>query len=778
MIKKKLFKFSSVFMCAAMMACSLTACGVSTASNVQEVTQSSQMSARDTQNTIENAIYSQLFGTSGAAKTATTSKTDSKEETVFVFADANGKQDHLIINEKLKNVTGQTSIKDITTLKDISNLTGDETSTVSGNKITWAANGSSLTYQGTSEAQAPVTMKVTYYLDGKEISASQLSGKSGKVTMRFDYTNNAEKTITVNGKQQKACVPFTMITGLLLPTEQFKNVEVTNGRIVEANDSNVVLGITLPGLKESLNMNFEGKNLDIDIPEYFEVTADVTDFELEMTLSVATSNLLSELNLDELSLADVKEDINTLTDAGNQLSDGAAALADGTGTLKDGVSELTGKVPELTNGVSQLDDGASALVDGVAQLSEGTLKVQNGSSELSAGIYAYADGVGEAALGASLLDENMTQYAAAVNQLYTTLADNELDKNLAQLAAGAVQMNEGLNGAAGLSMTLKNGMTAYQKKYNEAYSAAFEKLLEVNVAQQTGGATLPDEQLAAIRAAVLQALAQKGIKETPDITDTDAENKPVNQMTCMIGGLCGLYTTYSAAGDAQNANTVLGYLVTISQASAAYRTMAATQSSLENSGLYTGAGAMAAGLSQLKESVGTFDTYQEGTLCSSLYMLNMSAQKLKTEGTQKLNGGLAEINQNSDDLKGGVTDLNGGIAQLADGTGGLSLGAVQLKDGTVQLKNGAAALAAGAIQLQNGAVELNEGAITLRDGMVEFNETGIQKLAGLIGTDADNAVETIKQIVQLGKDYQSFAGKDDDMEGSVTFIYKTAGITK
>lgn len=778
MIKKKLFKFSSVLMCAAIMACSLTACGTSTASNIQEVRQSSQMSARDTQNTIENAIYSQLFGTSGTAKTATTSKTDSKEETVFVFTDANGKQDHLIINEKLKNVTGQTSIKDITTLKNISNVTGDETSSISGNNITWAANGSSLTYQGASEDAAPVSMKVTYYLDGKEISASRLAGKSGKVTMRFDYTNLAHKTITVNGKEQSACVPFTMITGMVLPTAHFKNVEVTNGRIVEANDSNVILGITLPGLKESLNINFEGKNLDIDIPEYFEVSADVTDFELEMTLSVASSNLLSELNLDDMSLSDVKEDINTLTDAGNQLADGAAALADGTGTLKGGVSELTGKVPELTNGVAQLDDGASALADGVAQLSGGASKVQSGASKLSAGIYAYADGVGEAALGASSLDENMTQYAAAINQLYTTLVDNQLDKNLAELTAGAAQMNEGLNGTAGLSMTLKNGMAAYQKKYNEAYSAAFERLVEVNAAQQTGGAALPDEQLAAIRTAVRQALAQKGIPETPDITDTDAENKPINQMTCMIGGLCSLYTTYSAAGEAQNANTVLGYLVTISQSSAAFATMAATQQSLENSGLYTGAGAMAAGLTQLKESVGTFEANQEGTLCTSLYQLNISAQKLKTEGTQKLNGGLAEINQNSGSLKSGVNELNGGIAQLADGTTSLSSGAVQLKDGTAQLKNGAAALADGAIQLQDGASELNEGAVTLRDGMVEFNETGIQKLAGLIGTDADNAVETIKQIVQLGKDYQSFAGKADDMEGSVTFVYKTEGITK
>lgn len=777
MIKKKLFKFASVFMCAAIMACSLAACKTDTAYNRQEAVRTSQASAPDTQSTIENAIYSQLLGTS-AVNTATTRKANAKEETVFVFTDESGTQDHLIINEKLKNVTGLTSIKDFTTLKNISNLTGDETSTFSENTVTWAAGGNSITYQGTSDETVPVTMKVTYYLDGREISAQELAGRSGKVTMRFDYTNQAQETITVNGKQQTACVPFTMITGLLLPADKFENVEVTNGKIVEANDSNVVLGITMPGFKDSLNLNFEGKGVDINIPEHFEVTADVTDFELEMTLSVATSNVISKLNLDDLSLSDMKEDISTLTDAGDALADGASQLAAGTEALGSGMSELTGKIPQLTDGVAKLEDGASQLTEGAAQLMDGTAQVGDGAKELRSGIYAYADGVGQLSAGAASLDDKMTQYASAFSQLYTTLVDNELDKNLSQLAAGASGLSEGLNGAGGLSMTLKNGMASYQHQYDTAYKAAYELLVNASVAQQTGGAPLTQAQHEAVEAAVRQALADKGIAETPDISDTDSENKPVNQMTCMAAGLCGLYTSYSAAGAAENANQTLGYLVTITQTSGAYRTMAAIQSTLETAGLYSGAGTIAAGLAKLQQSVGTFSTYQEGTLCSSLYALNVNAQSLRQEGTQALNGGLAALNGKNNAIMGGADALNTGIAQLSFGVSALSAGAVQLKDGTVQLESGAAALSDGAGLLQNGVWQLNEGAVTLRDGMIEFNETAIGQLAGLIGTDADNAVETLKQIIQLGRDYQSFAGKPDDMEGSVTFIYKTQGISK
>ena len=183
-------------------------------------------------------------------------------------------------------------------------------------------------------------MKVTYYLDGKEISASDLAGKSGKVTMRFDYTNNAKKTITVNGKTKTVYVPFTMVTGMLLPSDKFSNIEVTNGKITEVNDSNVVFGITMPGLKDSLDMKFDNEKLDLDVPEYFEVTADVTDFELDMMMSMATSNFLSDLETDDLNIDNLKDKVNELQDAADQLTDGTNQLADATPQLVDGSKAL------------------------------------------------------------------------------------------------------------------------------------------------------------------------------------------------------------------------------------------------------------------------------------------------------------------------------------------------------------------------------------------------------------------------------------------------------
>lgn len=215
-------------------------------------------------------------------------------------------------------------------------------------------------------------------MTAKRFRQTRLAGKSGKVKIRFDYTNNLKKTITVNGKSKQAYVPFTMITGMMLPNDNFSNVEVTNGKVVEASDSNVVVGITMPGLKDSLNISFDGKKADLDIPEYFEVSADVTDFSLDMTLSVATSNLLTDANLDDINLNDLNSQINTLSDAGNQLADGAT-------TLSDGIAQLQSNVPDLTSGVAQLDDGAGTLQSGLSQYTDGVASAADGVAALDAG---------------------------------------------------------------------------------------------------------------------------------------------------------------------------------------------------------------------------------------------------------------------------------------------------------------------------------------------------------------------------------------------------------
>ena len=151
----------------------------------------------------------------------------SKEETVYVNANADGSEDQITVSNWLKNAGTEKNLKDESELKDIKNVKGDEEFTQSGNKLTWQTEGEDIYYQGTTTKEPPVSVKFTYYLDGKEIKPEDLAGKSGKVKIRFDYTNNESRTVNIDGKDVGVKVPFLAASMLMLPGDKFKNVKVS-----------------------------------------------------------------------------------------------------------------------------------------------------------------------------------------------------------------------------------------------------------------------------------------------------------------------------------------------------------------------------------------------------------------------------------------------------------------------------------------------------------------------------------------------------------------------
>ncbi len=329
-----------------------------------------------------------------------------KEETVYVFTDANGNTDHILVSDWLKNKTGAKTIEDSSDLKDIENVKGDETFDGSGDKITWNADGSDIYYQGTSTKQSPVSIKLTYYLDDKEVTPEEIAGKSGKVKIRFDYTNNETQEVEVNGKTETIHVPFVVLSGLVLSNDNFKNIEVTNGKLISEGNNSIIAGIAMPGLKDSLQIN--SKDLDTDkvnVPEYVEITADATDFSLDMTMSMVLSDILDDLsfNSDDIDTSELTDSMDQLTDATDQLLDGTKQLADGTGTLKEKVGEFNEGLRTLDNGIGQYTAGTAQLASGIGELKSGTNQLAAGVPQLTKGVKQLKNGAVSAKKGADQL---------------------------------------------------------------------------------------------------------------------------------------------------------------------------------------------------------------------------------------------------------------------------------------------------------------------------------------------------------------------------------------
>ena len=385
-----------------------------------------------------------------AAVTETTAQTSApkttpggvdKAETVYAKADAGGTVTETTVETVLKARDGAT-IEDVAALRDIINKEGDEAYTTGAdNALTWENSGNAITYAGKSDAALPVTTRVTYYLNGVETAPADLAGQSGRVRIRFDYTNHTRETVTVDGQEYTVCVPFTAITAVILDGDKFSNIETDNGKVMELDGTTAVLGTAMPGLADSLRLTEFEPLEDTEIPSYFEVSADVTDFSLDFTATILTPSALDDLDTGDLS------DLDDLSDTLDDLTDAADELADGTGALADGVQGL--------------DEGAEALADGLTQLYDSGTALADGANALRDGLSAVSGAVGGMTSGDTGSNDEMMaqlneQLAPVISNYGTTVVtDTVTDADLlaALTAAGLTgEQQQAVLGAVGVAM--------------------------------------------------------------------------------------------------------------------------------------------------------------------------------------------------------------------------------------------------------------------------------------------------------------------------------------
>lgn len=404
--------------------------------------------------------------------------TVTKEETVYVNAAADGSKTKVTVSDWLKNAGVENVLNDQSDLTGIVNVKGDEKFEQSNGAVTWNTNGKDIYYQGTTEKELPVGVKLTYYLDGKEMAPSELAGKSGKLKIRIDYTNNAKQTAKIDGKKEDIYSPFVMVTGMILPEEKFSNVVIDNGKVISDGARSIVLGVGMPGMRESLGLDEEEASSaveDIRLPESLEITADVTDFSMDSTVTVALSDLLDDLNLNDTdNLDDVMSSLDELEDA-------ALKLVSGSKELSNGVDKLGSSYAEFDEGIGTLKEGINALDTGASELSDGIQQYTKGADTLNAGIQKYMGKDGA-------LNVQVTEYVDGVNKVVKGV-QNYTDGTVA-LANGIQAYIAGeeqiATGAKDLS-ALKNGLSDIQKaitKLNEAVDGKGETSQDIYKASQ------------------------------------------------------------------------------------------------------------------------------------------------------------------------------------------------------------------------------------------------------------------------------------------------------
>lgn len=407
--------------------------------------------------------------------TTVAAATPEKEQTVYVNAEQNGNVEKVIVSNWLKNTDKESTLEDNSELNDITNVKGEESYIQGSNgKLVWAADGNDIYYQGETSQELPVSVKMTYFLDGREISAADLAGKSGKVKIRIDYTNNSSRNAKINGKKETIYTPFMMATGMILPTDTFTNVEVTNGKVISDGNNDIVLGIGFPGLYDSLKLGDLDSFKDKESPDYVEITADVEDFSLALTATVATTGTLNELGLDDI------DDLDDLQDSLDKLTESSTALVEGSRALQEGIQELDSSADTLVDGLNSADDGAGQLKDGIDTMnnSKGTLisgidklvagmeSLGSGAGSLQSGVKSYTDGAAQLNSGIDQVNTGAKQLNAGISQLNEKKA--ALLSGVSDLAKGGKQLEAGAS-------SLQSGLAVYTKYVNDL-DAGLEQL--------------------------------------------------------------------------------------------------------------------------------------------------------------------------------------------------------------------------------------------------------------------------------------------------------------
>lgn len=699
-----------------------------------------------------------------------------KEESVYVTLDANGQKQDVIVSDWLKNSGVNGVLPDTSNLTDIQNTKGDEKFTQNGDSISWETEDKDIYYQGKSDEELPVSMEITYYLDGQEITPEELAGKSGKLEMKIQYKNLSKQEVKVGGKTKTVYTPFVMATGMILPVEKFTNVTIDNGTVLSEGDNDVVMAYGMPGLKESLdldNLDF-GDDLSIDLDKITDkitdsvtITADVTEFELGQTYTVATAKIFDDIDFGDLDGGEELDDkLDELTDATEELVDGSDKIQNNLKKLDDKFDTYAKAMDKLKSSVKTIDNGSEKinaaakkytkstdkLLKGVDTYTKGTKDFAKSSKKYSQSTKKLVDGIGT-------LDTAGSAFPESYEEFHTKLGDYTNGVN-------ALLSEENMNNLTDAAGSLKAGV----KTVDDGL-----KQVQAGVSQINAGAGALNQQDAAALVQGLESLAASGDAQTRQI----AENA-----IAYIQSAKELAASVDAATNGK-ADGELDENGTKDLAAALSQLQAATDTKSEEENLYTGLASLEESAKVISATAETLRGYQApimegsesvqeniGKITSNLDTIYKSG-KLIVANNEKLESAADSLVKNAGKIQKNSKKLTASSGSFRQATNKMAKGTGKLWEGVKKLVSSTG-------QVSDGIGKLTEGAIELYNGMEEFQEEGTNKLSDAVESildGGDDLQNRAKAVNKAAKNYKTFSGTTKGMDGDVKFIMTTQSIS-
>ena len=760
-----------------------------------------------------------------------------KTETVYSVLNSDGSISDTIVSSWLHDEDGINNIKEILNLKDVKNIKSNEKPSKDGNTYTWNTNGNDVYYEGTATKQLPVSVKIRYELDGQEISANDIQGKSGHLKLTISFTNNYSEVKNINGKSI-VIHPSYLAGGMLnMSTGKFSNVKCESGKIVNDGTNEMLAFANIPGLNETLSSaGLDKVNNQLGISDDVTVEADVNDFDLGSIMVGMTNEIDLASELGEIgSVSELTDGIDQLIEADNQLIDGSKQLYDGTTQLKEQAAPLVGssdQVRQLSAGAIQLNDGVKALQTGIsqytaganaineginqlyaipqgaAQISEGitTYKTQSlvsGIDDLSAGLDTFRQQVnaGLSSADTKAMMEQLEQAEGVLNKMSGTLDKDE------KIVSG---LNQGMKDAKvpetleTLKTVKETQLPALQKAINtqiDANNNAYTNNKKVVEGFNEDFNSTKKSMLDSIDATITALEAAKGTTSTSTTSVTDEEGNTTSSETSTT-------TVNNDAIDAQIAKLQeqrkqVEALTTTSHGELQeFVDMSQTLDQLGTllDGVLVGANSLTGTLESAAENIGIL----QSDVSDSLDKISVLKSTLKKTDLSSLKTMGKTINGAIDDLQKGTSSLRAGAKLVASSVDSLQVqskaGIDKIKAGTTQLTSNNATLNGGASALsqatgtlagQSGTFNemadgldtlgeafetLNDGAKQLYEGNEQFKSEGLDQLKEKVDLgvgELETLQDVMNEIKAMNKEYASYSGAPEGATVTSRYVFRT-----
>lgn len=760
-----------------------------------------------------------------------------KTETVYSVLNSDGSISDTIVSSWLHDEDGINNIKETLNLKDVKNIKSNEKPSKDGNTYTWNAKGNDVYYEGTGTKQLPVSVKIRYELDGQEISANDIQGKSGHLKLTISFTNNYSEVKNINGKSI-VIHPSYLAGGMLnMSTGKFSNVKCESGKIVNDGTNEMLAFANIPGLNETLSSaGLDKVNNQLGISDDVTVEADVNDFDLGSIMVGMTNEIDLASELGEIgSVSELTDGIDQLIEADNQLIDGSKQLYDGTTQLKEQAAPLVGssdQVRQLSAGAIQLNDGVKALQTGIsqytagasaineginqlyaipqgaAQISEGitTYKTQSlvsGIDDLSAGLDTFRQQVnaGLSSADTKAMMEQLEQAEGVLNKMSGTLDKDE------KIVSG---LNQGMKDAKvpETLKTLKNVKETQLPKLQEAINNqiktnnnAYTNNKKVVEGFNEDFKSTKKSMLDSIDATITALEAAKGTTSTSTTSVTDEEGNTTSSETSTT-------TVNNDAIDAQIAKLqeqrkqVEALTRTSHGKLQEFVDMSQTLDQLGTllDGVLVGANSLTGTVESAAENIGIL----QSDVSDSLDKISVLKSTLKKTDLSSLKTMGKTINDAIDELQKGTSSLRAGAKLVASSVDSLQVqskaGIDKIKAGTTQLTSNNATLNGGASALsqatgtlagQSGTFNemadgldtlgeafetLNDGAKQLYEGNEQFKSEGLDQLKEKVDLgvgELETLQDVMNEIKAMNKEYASYSGAPEGATVTSRYVFRT-----